>query len=721
MTWTRKGLPKPALAIVTVAMALTLALRAPNAAEPDAGAPRQATLPLSVVILYTSGVGYFQRDGQVDGNTQVELKFKTEDINDLLKSLVVQDFGGGQIAAVTYGSRDPIARTLKSFGIDLTDEPGFGGLLKQVRGERVEVTTPNAVTGTVLGVETKRKPVGGGQEPEKIVEVEYLNLLTDDGLRSIPLEQVQQVKLLNPKLDTELRQALEVLAAGHDTEKKTVVLKLDGQGPRKVSLSYIAATPVWKTSYRLVLDEKEKPFLQGWAIVENTTDDDWNNVQLALVSGRPISFAMDLYEPLYVNRPVVVPELFASLRPRLYGQAMEKQGADDIQFATDANSPAPEPGAAPVPPMAQGMMGGMGGMGMARAAAPMVARRKMNLQKGVSPSAEGAATGELFQYAIKSPVTLARQKSAMLPIISQPVEGQKLSIYNQQVQARHPLNGFRLKNATPLYLMQGPITVFDADAYAGDARIDDLAPGQDRLISYALDLKVEVEPQDNGGRQEIVAVKIERGTLIVTRKNTEAKALRGPQPRHQEEGRPDRAPLPRRLDPDRADRAGRADPRRVPVQRSRRPRQGRQASGARGPPARRDGRDRQHRIGADRSSTFGCETSANESRTPCARPRTLRDQLENTRGDRTRLEQRIGEIDQEQSRIRENMSKLAANSELANRYIKKLDQQETEIDDVRRQIATLKDDRGPSAARAERLPDGARPGLTEGSPRQGWS
>src|SRR5207245_5747446 len=137
---------------------------------------------------------------------------------------------------------------------------------------------------------------------------------------------VQRIRLLNERLDAELRQALEVLATGHDTQKKTVSVRFEGKGQRKVSVAYIAATPVWKTSYRLVLDEEEAPFLQGWAIVENTTDDDWTDVRLALVSGRPISFAMDLYQPLYADRPLVQPETYATLRPQVYGQAMDANG-----------------------------------------------------------------------------------------------------------------------------------------------------------------------------------------------------------------------------------------------------------------------------------------------------------------------------------------------------------------------------------------------------------
>src|SRR5207245_3009607 len=130
--------------------------------------------------------------------------------------------------------------------------------------------------------------------------------------------QVQQIKLLDPVLDGELRKALELLATSHDSQRKPVVLAFTGKGKRAVRVGYILETPVWKTSYRLALDPKEKPFLQGWAVVENTTDEDWKNVSLALVSGRPISFIQDLYQPLYATRPVVVPELFASLRPPTY-------------------------------------------------------------------------------------------------------------------------------------------------------------------------------------------------------------------------------------------------------------------------------------------------------------------------------------------------------------------------------------------------------------------
>src|SRR5688572_20079260 len=246
----------------------------------DQTAP-STTLPLKEVILYSSGVGYFERAGQVDGAATVNLRFRTEDINDLLKSMVVQD-RGGTIGVVSYDSRDPISRTLQSFAIDLTSNPNMRDILNQMRGERVRVLWPQQTSGTVLGVETRVME----EEKDKKREENFLNLFTGGTLQSIPFNQVREIQLENPQLQKELDEALATLAKSHDTEKKTVTLTFSGEGKRDVNVSYITEAPVWKTTYRLVLDDDEG-FIQGWAVIENTTDDNWENVQLSLVSGRP--------------------------------------------------------------------------------------------------------------------------------------------------------------------------------------------------------------------------------------------------------------------------------------------------------------------------------------------------------------------------------------------------------------------------------------------------
>jgi len=355
--------------------------------------------------------------------------------------------------------------------------------------------------------------------------VELLNLWCAEGMRSVKLADVQRVRFLNPVLEGEFRRALETLAQSHDTQKKAVSLSFNGEGKREVRVSYVVENPIWKTSYRLVLSTKKdgKPMLQGWAIVDNSSEEDWKDVRMALVSGRPISFQMDLYQPLYVPRPVVEPELFASLRPPTYQGAMDKPGVALAGGGFGGGGPG---GTAP------GMPPGFAGADRARAggaetrglqadgkkAFKNLADAEMDLRKGVASSATAGELGDFFQYVIDHPVSLPRQKSAMLPIVQKEVEAARVSIYNERTQAKHPLLGLKFQNTTGMHLMQGPITVFEGSSYAGDARILDITPKDERLISYAIDLGTEVEPIAKNQPDRITKVKVNKGILYQTNK-----------------------------------------------------------------------------------------------------------------------------------------------------------------------------------------------------------
>ncbi|MEW6159865.1 MAG: hypothetical protein AB1813_20735, partial [Verrucomicrobiota bacterium] len=290
---------------------------------------------------------------------------------------------------------------------------------------------------------------------------------------------------------------------------------------------------------------------------------------------------------------------------------------------------------------------------------------------------------------ITTPVTLARQKSAMLPIVSQKVEGKKVSIYNPNVQAKFPLNGFRLKNSTSLHLMQGPITVFDANSYAGDARIDDLAPGQERLLSYALDLKAEVEPQTLSGRQDLLSVQIKKGVLVITRKSTEEKA-------YNVRNRDQKKKSVLIEHPFRSDWQL-IEPK-EPAERTRDlyrflvtvdP----------GQTAKLEVREEKPVSEQVLLSNFPTDSIAIylQSKKVSAKVKealqkvvALRDRISQTAAERTRRETRVNEITQEQGRIRENMAKLNQNSELYTRYVKKLDEQETALESLRQEIEQLR-------------------------------
>jgi hypothetical protein len=226
-------------------------------------------LPIRQVVLFNSGVGYFQREGEVDGNARVQLSFLVGDINDLLMSLVLQD-AKGRIGTVNYESSDPIDKILRSFALDLTGNPTFGQILNQARGEKIDITRSekkdgqnSKLAGTIVGMEVHRKVVGKDQ----VVETEVLNLNTATGLQAIPMDQVISVRFTNATLESEFQRALHVLASSHDTQKKTVSVGFNGEGKRQVRVGYVVERPIWRTTYRLRMEPNGKVFLQGWALI----------------------------------------------------------------------------------------------------------------------------------------------------------------------------------------------------------------------------------------------------------------------------------------------------------------------------------------------------------------------------------------------------------------------------------------------------------------------
>ncbi|HEX4132371.1 MAG TPA: hypothetical protein VHZ24_20240 [Pirellulales bacterium] len=484
-------------------------------------------LPLSRVVMFTSGIGYFEHSGSVEGDQQVQLPFNVGDVNDVLKSIVLEDGGGGKISAVTYAAKDPLSRTLRTFAIDLTREPTLADLLRQVRGEKIEVETRESgqgqrLVGSIVGIERRTMP----GPKETFLPLDVLNLSSESGLRSVTMDSIVSIRLVDQELNADLQEALATLAKAHATDQKTVTLDFRGKAKRRVRVGYVLESPLWKTTYRLVLDSDGAPLLQGWAIVENTTEHDWDRVSMALVSGRPISFQMNLYQPFYVARPMLSPETYATVNSQTHGQDLAEQEALlRQQAALGAHMAGQKPVRSTIATLPSGLGGGMGGMGGGMGGGgffggPMTLAAKgepINPAQGVATAATADDVGELFRYSIDEPVTLPRNQSAMLPIVNETITGERLSLYNPATHSKHPLNAVKLKNTTTLHLMQGPITVFDGGEYAGDARIEDVAPGAERLVSYALDLDVEVAPETRPSVEELVAVKVAKGTVVTTR------------------------------------------------------------------------------------------------------------------------------------------------------------------------------------------------------------
>ncbi|MFO0962708.1 MAG: hypothetical protein U0625_07340 [Phycisphaerales bacterium] len=489
-----------------------------------------ADLAIRRITLYRSGVGAFERRGEIDGTGEVTLRFPTEQINDILKTMFVLDKTGG-VEGIRYGSKEPLARRLASFGIDIADAPSAEKLLARLRGTKVRVTTGEGpVTGTVVNVEMRRTVFGSGGpgEPQSF-ELPWINLLTDKGVRCLNLSQMTGFELVDGELSGELQRALAAVAEYRADRTKTVEVGFSGTQKREVVLGYVHEMPVWKTSYRLILPESPKSgaaapdakgTLQGWALVENTTDEDWNSVALSLVSGRPVSFQMDLYEPLFVERPTVPVPTMAGVAPRVYGGAelaLERAKPGAVMAKGKAMADRGRGGAG------GGFGGGGSGGGVSFGAAPSNAESMEYLSARMAEDAPDAAAsgievGEVFQYALSAPITLERQKSAMLPILTAAIPARRVSIFSAGDGLPYPMRGVELTNASGLQLIPGPIAVFDGASYAGDAQVGHVPAGDKRLLAYAVDLDVEVSTAGSDQQVQVQKMRIVRGVFEQTMK-----------------------------------------------------------------------------------------------------------------------------------------------------------------------------------------------------------
>jgi hypothetical protein len=272
-------------------------------------------LPIRRVVLYKHGVGHFEREGTVTGSQAVALTFKQREVSDVLKSLTVLDRDGGVVSAVGYDSTTPVEQLLAEIALSIPDEGSLVGLLPQLKGARVSVTPTGAgvVFGTLLGIDPLDTATPAGNTRQFRV-----SLLADGGgVKTFDLFDVE-VQLLDDGIKRDLDFYLKTVLAAKKKDARTFTLLAEGDGERTLAVSYLLEAPVWKATYRILLSEAplspggrgvggegDQNLIQGWAVVDNTSDEDWEDVSLTLVAGLPVSFVHDLYTPRFIRRPVV--------------------------------------------------------------------------------------------------------------------------------------------------------------------------------------------------------------------------------------------------------------------------------------------------------------------------------------------------------------------------------------------------------------------------------
>jgi hypothetical protein len=551
-------------------------------AEPAAA----AALPVRRVILYKTGIGYFEHLGNVRNRQSITIRFTSAQLNDVLNSLTVLDLGKGQITGISYNSVAPLEQRLGALRLPLDGSTTQAQMLASLRGARVEVTSGDgAAEGRLLSVEHRAR-----QRGNETIPTDTISIVTDGGeLRTFELSPTVRVRIVERDLRQEIGRYLDLVGSTREQDVRSMVISTAGTGERPLFVSYVSEVPIWKSTYRLVLSAKGRPLLQGWAVVDNTIGEDWRDVELSLVAGAPQSFIQNISQPYYGRRAVVPMPSAMLLAPQTH-QASLGDGAGTVRGTVRDRAGSAIPGAtvrllgtagvvvnavsgadgryevtAPagvytlrfelpgfsprvfenwrVPsgtPVQQdvtmevgglaesvttnidevfrtGVPGGAGG-GIGSGppppspAAPMP-RFAYDQARNLDPQASAASLGDLFEYRIKEPVTVRKNQSALVAIVSAEIEAEKVSLWNRSSGSGRPLRAVWLTNATGLTLDGGSMTLIDADAFAGEGLLEPLKPGEKRLLSYAADLGVLVDARRQPAEGRIFRLRARDGIM----------------------------------------------------------------------------------------------------------------------------------------------------------------------------------------------------------------
>jgi hypothetical protein len=454
-------------------------------------------LPLTTVRLYETGVGYFERSGVLSPSRGTGLPVPASHLDDALQSLVV--FASGRAASVhgvafASSMTRGMARAMAGLPTDSESPITYQDLLTSLKGVHVELTTrARAFVGRVVDVESPKDAPSSTAStahpgPPSVV------VLTDSAeLVVVRIDEVKNVRPTDPAYAARLEAALDTLALRSAQTRKTLDVLGASDGP--VTLGYIAETPVWRTTYRLVLaPDGGRAELQGWALVHNDTDEDWNNVKVELVNGRPDSFLYPLAAPRYARRTLVHPDDPLSTVPQLLDKTADAEWgefADDSFGSAGLGSTGDgEGGGGRGEGIGLGSFGGIGhGSGDAGGPSESGVLTVGNLAS--VPRAAGVEAGALFVYTLPERLALPAHASALAPFLQQPVEVEAIAWVDQPGQPARAAAVF--VNSTTQTLPAGTISFFADGGFAGESGLDRLKPGERRFVRFGTDLDVTVQ------------------------------------------------------------------------------------------------------------------------------------------------------------------------------------------------------------------------------------
>lgn len=491
---------------------------------------QQSLLPITRVLLYKNGMAYIVRSGQI--TAPMSLAFHPADMNDVLKSFTAWNPNTNALYSVGYTTGIPSSRMLGRFPFDITgSDIGMGGFLAQVKGAEIHLT---------LDATTMEGKLAAVQPADRVITQQtttpdyHLTVLLYDGsLKTVWLSDVKSFEFVDPQLRNQLKSYLEVLSEGRQDVTREVRI-YPGATPGPIQVAYLQQFPLWKTSYRIDLLAKEGR-VQGWAQIDNPTGESWSNVEVSLLSGSPVSFNMNLYDPIYTNRSTVAVPNSQVASPRQYEAATNASIVAQAGLGSRGNASGG----------AFDTVGGLGldtvnatrnGMSTLSAASvgslPLVGnnvldlltvtpgyRESAALQQAASPPTFQQATStqveDFFEYKFPFPVQLASRQSALLPFLQKKMNIERLSIFNSRTDRSNPRLGARIDNNTDIPLEAGPVTFFEDGRYAGEAVLDYLAISEKRLVSYGIDNEIQISGKQQSQPETTTRLTVAKGLAML--------------------------------------------------------------------------------------------------------------------------------------------------------------------------------------------------------------
>jgi len=391
--------------------------------------------------------------------------------------------------------------------LNIPDIDSFSSLVAQIKGANVDLTIGGGkkISGTIMGVETLEKVV----KNEKIFEKKLVLLEDQESITKISFEEIKSLDILNEDIKKDLKFFLDTVIAGKKKDAKKIIINCESGGEddieRNVFVSYIRESPIWKTSYRLIMSKQQalenKCLLSGWSLIENTTNQDWKNIELSLVAGMPVSFKYEFYRPIFIQRPVIQPPKVLSAKPTEIEEGLEKEKFRDYTMA-EAVSSAPVKKRARMavagapPPMAK-PSGGFGYTGSEMSDDALMDKIKTQTQTQTKD------LGELFEYNIAKPVSIKRKQSALVPILTESIKAKKVLLYNKNEHDKNPNACLEITNNTELTLERGPATIIYDDSLAGEVIVPFLIKGDIRLLNYAVDQAIIITHEQKSENQSV--------------------------------------------------------------------------------------------------------------------------------------------------------------------------------------------------------------------------